>query len=189
MICGRLPGFRPRACHWSRRPGPLLGRRTQPGSAHHPHETPSPQSCWRFKIKATFKVPRPLTAPSTVRPACARWPGTLGSWLAGHCPWVWSGRVLATGTAWAGLRLIHHHHPCCYVSKLVLLFSYFGSKFPCRNKHKAAPRFRHCQSRTSKSAGRSLSLISGALGQRGFFDVFGGIALRQEPRERIHFRA
>ena len=22
----------------------------------------------------------------------------------------WSGRVLATGTAWAGLCLIHHHH-------------------------------------------------------------------------------
>ena len=21
-------------------------------------------------------------------PPCARWPGTLGSWLAGHCPWV-----------------------------------------------------------------------------------------------------
>ena len=24
---------------------------------------------------------------------------------------VWSGRALATGTAWAGLCLIHHHHP------------------------------------------------------------------------------
>ena len=29
---------------------------------------------------------------STVRP-CARWPGSLRSWLAGHCPWVlvWAG--------------------------------------------------------------------------------------------------
>ena len=25
----------------------------------------------------------------------------------------WSGRALATGTAWAGLCLIHHHHPHC----------------------------------------------------------------------------
>ena len=27
------------------------------------------------------------------RPPCARWPGTLGSWLAGHCLWplVWTG--------------------------------------------------------------------------------------------------
>ena len=25
----------------------------------------------------------------------------------------WSGRALATGTAWAGLCLIHHHHQEC----------------------------------------------------------------------------
>ena len=34
-----------------------------------------------------------------------------GPWLAGHCPsGFWSGRALATGTAWAGLCFIHHHH-------------------------------------------------------------------------------
>ena len=44
-------------------------------------------------------------------PPCARWPGTPRSWLAGHFLWVlvWAGACY-TGTAWAGLCLIHHHH-------------------------------------------------------------------------------
>ena len=53
-------------------------------------------------------------------PSCAR---TLHRAPVGQgpsCPdWLaisfgfWSGRALATGTAWAGLCLIHHHHPSC----------------------------------------------------------------------------
>ena len=42
-------------------------------------------------------------------PPCARWPGTLGSWLAGHCLWVlvWTGACYWHGAG--GLCLIHHH--------------------------------------------------------------------------------
>ena len=33
-----------------------------------------------------------------------------GTLLYGQSIGFWSGRALATGTAWAGLCLIHHHH-------------------------------------------------------------------------------
>ena len=35
----------------------------------------------------------------TLHPPCARWPGTLGSWLAGYCPWVlvWAGACYWNG--------------------------------------------------------------------------------------------
>ena len=47
----------------------------------------------------------------------ARWSGTLGSWLAGHCPWVlvWAGACYWHGVGgWrvCGLCSIHHHHFC-----------------------------------------------------------------------------
>ena len=46
------------------------------------------------------------TAPSTVRPL-ARDLRVLNGWQISFG--FWSGRALATGTAWAGLCLIHHH--------------------------------------------------------------------------------
>ena len=38
-------------------------------------------------------IPLPTRPLNQRPPPCARWPGTLGSWLAGHCPWVlvWAG--------------------------------------------------------------------------------------------------
>ena len=43
-------------------------------------------------------------------PPCARWPGALGSYWLAIALGFWSGWALATGTAWAGLCLVHHHH-------------------------------------------------------------------------------
>ena len=50
-------------------------------------------------------------APSTsaVRPLAVGQGPSGPDWLATALGF-WSGRVLATGTAWAGLCLIHHHH-------------------------------------------------------------------------------
>ena len=60
--------------------------------------------------------------PSTVRPL-ARGPRPSGpGWLA--IPFgFWSGRALATGTAWAGLCLIHHHLCLPYMSSSCLLLA------------------------------------------------------------------
>ena len=44
-------------------------------------------------------------------PPCARWPGALGSCTnrLATALGFWTGRALATGTAWAGLCSIYHH--------------------------------------------------------------------------------
>ena len=44
--------------------------------------------------------PHPGLTPSTLHPPpCARWPGTIGPWLAGHCLWVlvWTGACYRHG--------------------------------------------------------------------------------------------
>ena len=40
----------------------------------------------------------------------------------------WSGRALATGTAWAGLCLIHHHHPGAVRKAKFMEIEKFGRK-------------------------------------------------------------
>ena len=66
----------------------------------------------RRKRRATSRF---STSPAFCPPPCARWPGALDprvliGWPLPLALGFWSGRALATGTAWAGLCLIHHHH-------------------------------------------------------------------------------
>ena len=60
----------------------------------------------RKRMRAVRTQPHP--------PPRARCPGALGFWLGCRGPSGFSryGRALATGTAWAGLCLIHHHQRC-----------------------------------------------------------------------------
>ena len=53
--------------------------------------------------------PHPGLTPSTLHRAPVGQEPSGPDWLAISFGF-WSGRVLATGTAWAGLCLIHHHH-------------------------------------------------------------------------------
>ena len=53
--------------------------------------------------------PHPGLTPSTLHRAPVGQGPSGPDWLAISLGF-WSGRVLATGTAWAGLCLIHHHH-------------------------------------------------------------------------------
>ena len=53
---------------------------------------------------------RALTLPCTLHRAPVGQGPPGPGWLAISFGF-WSGRALATGTAWAGLCLIHHHHP------------------------------------------------------------------------------
>ena len=66
--------------------------------------------------KSVFIVGNHAVGSSGVHPPpCARWPGALRSWLAGHCPWVlvWTGACYwkgVGGRVCACFLLIHHHH-------------------------------------------------------------------------------
>ena len=60
------------------------------------------------------------SAPSTVRPL-ARDLRVLVGWPFPLSFGFWSGRALATGTAWAGLCLIHHHHRIFFVKARIFI--------------------------------------------------------------------
>ena len=106
-------------------------------------------------------------------PPCARWPGTPGSWLAGHCLWVlvWTGACY-----WHGVGGFMFNSSSSWVKNgqvgkatLHVVAHNRGGGIPKTLNQRQGPVVRKASVRGRRSCGRACMRMRGALIARGSF--------------------